>query len=196
MSKIESMNKTIIYFLRHGEVENPKKILYGRLPGFGLSEKGKESIKEVAQEFKKKNIDYLYNSPLRRARETVDILINVLKIEPKISRLLIETKEIHAGISLEIFKRDIQPNLYDDRYVNKGQESIDSQAGRMMRFVKNVQKQYAGKIILAVSHGDPIMILKAKVLGVPFTWEFKRSVYLQPGSYITLVCQDNKYRFE
>lgn len=190
------MKKTIIYFLRHGEVENPKKILYGRLPGFGLSVNGKKRITEVAQELKNKNINYLYNSPLRRARETVEILTHFLKLKPKISRLLIETKDIHAGISLEIFKRDIQPNLYDDRYVQEGQESIDSQAGRMMHFVKNVQKEYAGKIILAVSHGDPIMILKAKVIGVPFTWEFKRSIYLQPGSYLTLVCQDNKYKFE
>lgn len=190
------MNKTIIFFLRHGEVENPKNILYGRLPGFSLSEDGIKSIEEIAQELKSKNIDYLYTSPMRRTRETTEILAQELKLKPKISRLLIETDDIHAGISLEIFKRDIQPNLYDDQYVKKGQESINSQAERMFRFVKIMERQYTGKTILAVSHGDPIMILKAKVLGVPFTWEFKRAIYLKPGSYITLVCEDDKYRFE
>lgn len=187
------MNITKIYFLRHGEVENPKKILYGRLPGYGLSENGIKRIAEVAKELKSKKIDYMYISPMRRTRQTAGIIGQELKLTPKISRLLIETDDIHTGISLEIFKRDIQPHLYDDRFVSQGQESIGSQQDRMMRFVKNMKSLHSGKTILAVSHGDPIMILKAKILGVPFTWEFKRSIYLQPGHYITLICENNGY---
>lgn len=190
------MNQTKIYFLRHGEVENPSKILYGRLPGFGLSDNGVKRIKAVTEELKHKKIDFIYVSPMRRARQTADILSHELNLKPKISRLLIETDDIHAGIPLEIFKRDIQPHLYDDRYVNQGQESIGSQADRMLRFVKKMENLHSGKTVLAVSHGDPIMILKSKILRVPFTWEFKRSIYLQPGHYITLLCEKSGYRIE
>lgn len=186
------MNPTTIYFLRHGEVENPKKILYGRLPGFGLSENGVRRIEEVARELKNKKIDHMYVSPMRRTIQTAGILVKELNLKPIISRLLIETDDIHAGISLEIFKRDIQPHLYDDRFVKQGQESIASQVDRMMHFVKNMEIKHPGKTILAVSHGDPIMILKAKILGVPFTWEFKRSIYLQPGHYITVLCDNGR----
>lgn len=190
------MNKTVIYFLRHGEVENPKKILYGRLPGYGLSESGIKRIKEVAQEFKDKNIDYIYCSPLRRAKETAEIINRELAREIKISRSLIEVKLIHQGMPLEVFKKDIQPQIYDDFFLKKGQESVKSQQKRMFNFIKMIIKRHFGKHILAVSHGDPIVILKAKLLGVPFTWEFKHSNYLKPGYYITVICEDNRYKVE
>ena len=190
------MNKTIIYFLRHGEVENPKKILYGRLSGFGLSQNGINRIQEVIQELKDKKIDYIYVSPLRRARQTAQIISETIKLQPKISRLLLETKLFHAGVSLEVFKKDLQPHMYDDKYVQLGQESIQSQGERMFRFVRLIQKLHAGKTVLTISHGDPIMILKAKLLGVPFTWEFKRANYLQTGYFLTLVCKDDKYSWK
>lgn len=190
------MLKTVIYFLRHGEVENPKKIIYGRLPGFNISENARQHIAQVAQELKRRNIGFLYVSPMRRTRQTAEILSQALHLKPQISRLLIETKLIHAGTSLDIFKKDIQPYIYDDKYVKLGQESISAQGERMMRFVRIMQKNHPGSKILAVSHGDPIVILKAKILGLPFSWEFKRSNYLKPGNYITLICEGKNYKWD
>ncbi len=186
------MNKTVIYFLRHGEVENPGRILYGRLSGFRLSENGRKRIQDVVQELKGIKIDFLYTSPLLRARETGRIINQMLHLKPKISSLLLETKLLPQGVSLEIFKKDIQPHMYEDKYVKLGQESIQSQGERMFKFVRLIQKLHSGKTVLTVSHGDPIMILKAKVSGIPFTWEFKRSNYLQPGHFIILVCDGDK----
>ena len=40
---------TVVHLLRHGEVENPTKILYGRLPGFRLSPLGEQMAKAAAQ---------------------------------------------------------------------------------------------------------------------------------------------------
>lgn len=190
------MSKTIIYFLRHGEVENPRQILYGRLAGFRLSDNGRKRIHEVVQELEDIKIDYLYTSPLLRARETGRIINEMLHLKPKVSSLLLETKLLPEGVSLEIFRKDIQPHMYDDKYVQLGQESIQSQGERMFRFVRLIQKLHAGKTVLTISHGDPIMILKAKLLGVPFTWEFKRANYLQTGYFLTLVCKDDKYSWE
>lgn len=189
------MTQTVIYFLRHGEVENPKKILYGRLPGFRLSENGRQRINEVAHELKNKRIEYFYTSPLLRARETGRIVNKFLQLKPKISSLLLETKLLPQGISLEIFKKDLQPRMYDEEYIKQGQESIVSQGDRMFRFVQMMQNKHPGKTILAVSHGDPIMILKAKILRIPFTWEFKRENYLKPGYYLTLNCRGNSYNW-
>lgn len=187
--------KTTIYFLRHGEVENPKQILYGRLPGFRLSESGRKRINEVARELKTKGIEYLYTSPLLRARETGRIINRILKLKPKISILLLETKLLSQGVALEFFKRELQPQMYDQEYIKKGQESIMSQGDRMFRFIQMMQSKHPGKTILAISHGDPLMILKAKVMGVPFTWEFKRVQYLKQGYFITLMCENNHYKW-
>lgn len=189
------MNKTTIYFLRHGEVENPNNILYGRLPNFGLSKIGKERINQVKDELKSKKIDCIYSSPLLRTRETAQIINQVLRLPINISNLLIEVKLIHEGMPLETFKRDIQPYIYNDSFVQKGQESVKSQEKRMMSFTRMVQKKHPGKNILAVSHGDPIVILKAKISGIPFSWQFKRENYLKTGHFLTLVCEGSHYKF-
>ncbi|MEV7908248.1 histidine phosphatase family protein, partial [Streptomyces anulatus] len=40
---------TIVHLLRHGEVHNPANILYGRLPGYHLSETGRQMAELVAK---------------------------------------------------------------------------------------------------------------------------------------------------
>ena len=40
--------KTIVHVMRHGEVHNPEKILYGRLPDYHLSERGRAQAQAVA----------------------------------------------------------------------------------------------------------------------------------------------------
>jgi len=37
--------------MRHGEVHNPERIVYGRLPGYRLSEKGRQMVRLSAEEF-------------------------------------------------------------------------------------------------------------------------------------------------
>lgn len=189
------MAKTLIYFIRHGEVHNPKQILYGRLPGFSLSDNGIKKVKESSLELKNKGIEFLYTSPMRRTRQTSQILSSVLGLKPKISRLLVESKLLHTGISLVEFKQKIQPTLYQDKYIKLGQESVEAQGKRMERFVKIMEKIHPGRKILAVSHGDPIVILKARLLKIPFSWQFKKENYVKPGFFILLTCLNGRYSF-
>lgn len=190
------MNKTIIYFLRHGEVHNPKRILYGRLPRFPLSQEGREIIKRTSQFFKNKNIYHIYTSPMLRARQTAGIIGKALKVNPKISKFLIETDDIFAGVPLDVFKTKIQPKLYDEEFIRIGQESIKSQAERMHKFLKIVKKRHKEENIIVVSHGDPIVIVKALTLGIPFSWEYKKENYLKQGTWLILTIEGDKYKWE
>ena len=62
-----------IHLTRHGEVFNPQGILYGRMPGYGLSERGLEMAERVAEALPAKDphIRALVSSPLQRAQETI-----------------------------------------------------------------------------------------------------------------------------
>ena len=40
---------TVVHVLRHGEVHNPEKVLYGRLPGYHLSDLGLKMAERIAQ---------------------------------------------------------------------------------------------------------------------------------------------------
>lgn len=190
------MSKTVIYFFRHGEVANPKNILYGRLPRFPLSVEGQRKIRKVAKQFKNKGIKHLYTSPMLRTIQTVGILAEELKLKPKISNLINEVKLIFAGMPLGIFRVQFQPTLYSRDNVARGQESVEAIAGRMFKFLRIIKKRHKRKIILVVSHGDPIVILKAKTQGVDFTNQYKKANYLKTGEYFTLICDDDSYSWK
>ena len=62
--------RTVVHLLRHGEVANPDRILYGRLPGYHLSDAGVLMAKHAAQAVAGRDIVTLVSSPLDRAVET------------------------------------------------------------------------------------------------------------------------------
>ena len=63
-------DETIVHLLRHGEVENPAGIIYGRLPGYHLSANGRAMASAAADYFAGRPVAALFCSPLERAQET------------------------------------------------------------------------------------------------------------------------------
>ncbi len=59
-----------VHVIRHGEVHNPEKILYGRQPGWRLSDRGQEMAQVLGQWSKGIDLGALHVSPLQRAQET------------------------------------------------------------------------------------------------------------------------------
>ena len=58
-----------VHLVRHGEVQNPDGVLYGRLPEFHLSDLGRRMAQQMADHFEQRrnegaNIVYLAASPL------------------------------------------------------------------------------------------------------------------------------------
>ena len=71
MSEDRSMTETtVVHVLRHGEVHNPTKVLYGRLPDFHLSALGVAMAERIAERMHGEDVTYLVSSPLDRAQET------------------------------------------------------------------------------------------------------------------------------
>ena len=73
MGPMSTPESTVVHLMRHGEVHNPDGILYGRLPGFRLSELGRAMATEVAQHLAAHDIVHvvsclLYTSPSPRDR--------------------------------------------------------------------------------------------------------------------------------
>ncbi len=177
------MSRTTIYLMRHGDVYNPKKVLYGRLPRFPLSKEGRRKIEEAVKILLKENIQYIYTSPMLRARQTARIIGQNLGLDIKISSLLNEVKFSFDGILLEDFVKKIQPKLYSLSYAKGGSETIERIEKRMMRFINTVRVKHKHQKVLAVSHGDPILIAKAALERKSFTLEYKKNNYLEPGEW-------------
>ena len=177
------MSVTTLIIVRHGEVNNPQNVLYGRLPGFGITQTGIQQIRNTLSEIKNYLVSAIYCSPLLRARQSVAVFAGHFKHKPKISFHFNEVNLIFDGMSLKQYKSQIQPRLYMADNIEKGQESITQIKDRMLKFVFLVKKRHALKTVLAVSHGDPIVILKSALESMNFTWQYKKNNYLQTGRY-------------
>ena len=183
------MSKTTFYLIRHGEVKNLKQIIYGRLPGFPLTENGRKQVEKTALKLKKFPVGIIYSSPLLRARESAGIIAGHLNLKPKISYDLIEIKNIFEGTPLSEYKNKIQPHQFEDKYVKRGNESIEKIAERMMGFLVKINKMHNGKHIVVVSHGDPIAIIKSVLDKRKFTWEYKKNNYINTGDFVRVILE-------
>src|SRR5579875_2003635 len=81
---------TVVHLLRHGEVENPRGLIYGRLPGYHLSEDGRMMAKAAADYLAERDVVAIFTSPLERARETAEPVAERFSLMPVVDDRLIE----------------------------------------------------------------------------------------------------------
>src|SRR5512132_2878597 len=93
-------NRTIVHLVRHGEVDNPAGLLYGRLPDYHLSELGKEMAERVSEHFRERDVVHLSSSPLERAQETAAPLADALDLSVVIAPRVIEAANYFEGLRL------------------------------------------------------------------------------------------------
>lgn len=90
--------QTIVHLVRHGEVHNPDGVLYGRLPGFRLSELGRSQAETVARTLGQgHDIVSIVASPLQRAQETAAPLAEALGLPVGIDADIIEADNRFEG---------------------------------------------------------------------------------------------------
>jgi broad specificity phosphatase PhoE len=91
------VKKTVVHVLRHGEVFNPQKVLYGRLPGYHLSELGVQMAKAAADWLSGHDVTYLVASPLERAQETAQPFMERFDLPVQTDDRLIESGNLFEG---------------------------------------------------------------------------------------------------
>jgi broad specificity phosphatase PhoE len=89
----------VVHLVRHGEVENPKGVIYGRLPGYNLSERGRRQAKEAAQRLSENDIALVMTSPLERAQETAQVIAEPHGLDPVVDERLNESETTLDGLS-------------------------------------------------------------------------------------------------
>ena len=160
---------TIVHLMRHGEVENPDKLLYGRLPGFGLSALGRQMAETVAQALKDRDITYLVASPLERAQETAEPFASVLGLPVATDRRLIEAENHFEGLRFGVGDGSLRhPGhwryLYNPFTPSWG-EPYKLQAARMLAALGDARDAAQGHEALVVSHQSPIWAARSFVEG-------------------------------
>jgi broad specificity phosphatase PhoE len=158
-----------VHVARHGEVENPQKILYGRQPGWRLSNRGQEMAQVLGEWSKSIDLGALHVSPLQRAQETAAPIAKAHGIEITTDDRLIEAGNIFEGKSFEpgsgILKHPTAwRHLYNPWKPSWG-EPYKDQINRMFAAIFAAHKAANGKDAIVVSHQLPIWITRSAIEG-------------------------------
>ncbi|MEY9215073.1 histidine phosphatase family protein [Thermobifida halotolerans] len=153
---------TVIHLLRHGEVHNPEGILYGRLPDFHLSERGRQMAELAAEWLSDRDVAVLYSSPLERAQETAEPISTGLDLQVHLDARLLEAANRFEGkpfTSRSIADPRIWSRLYNPFLPSWG-EPYRAIVRRMSEVVRHVRKEAWGREAVCVSHQLPIWVIR------------------------------------
>jgi len=164
--------RTTVHLLRHGEVHNPTGILYGRRPGYLLSDLGQQMAKRVAESIGDRDITQVWASPLERAQQTAQPLADTLGLEVRSEDRIIESANTFEGevftLSDSILTRPkMWRHLWNPFRPSWG-EPYKNIVKRMMAAVHDARDEAAGHEVVLVSHQLPIWTTRLHVEGRSF----------------------------
>ncbi|MEV4004918.1 histidine phosphatase family protein [Actinomadura sp. NPDC049753] len=155
---------TIVHLLRHGEVHNPEGILYGRLPGYRLSEDGVLMAKAASRWFADRDVTALFSSPMQRALETAAPLADALGLPVTVDDRLIEAGNHFEGLTFGAGTGSLRRPEHWRHLVNPFRPSWGEPykllAARMRAAVIRAREAARGHEAVCVSHQLPIWILR------------------------------------
>ena len=160
---------TIVHLVRHGEVENPRQVLYGRLPGYHLSADGRMMAKAAAGFLAGRDVTVLLTSPLERAQETAEPIAEEFGLTPVIEDRLIEPWNHFEGMTFGVGDGSLRqprhwPHLVNPLRPSWG-EPYRSVADRMAAACLDAARAASGHEAVCVSHQLPIWMARRAAEG-------------------------------
>ena len=158
------MTETIVHLLRHGEVDNPSKVLYGRMPNFYLSQLGLEMADRAANFFQDRDLVKVISSPLVRAQQTAAPTAKKLAIEIVKDPRIIEATNVFEGKRVSVGDGALKNprNWWHLRnpWLPSWGEPYKQVAERMRQAIYAAKNLAIGKEIVLVSHQLPIYVAR------------------------------------
>jgi len=165
------MVTTTVHLLRHGEVHNPDRVLYGRLPGFRLSERGQEMARIVAAALteQQRDITAVVSSPLQRALATAAPTAAAFGLEVTTDARLIEAGNDFEGSTIGSDPRQLLNPRYwamlRNPFLPSWGEPYREQADRVLAAAADARDANLGHEVVMVSHQLPIWVTRRAAEG-------------------------------
>ena len=155
---------TTVHLLRHGEVYNPQGVLYGRLPGYFLSDLGLEMADRATNALANRDIATVISSPMERAQQTAAPIAKSHSVEIATNSDLIEAENIFEGKRVSVGDGVLkQPKTWRhlwNPFKPSWGEPYDTVATRMSAAIESARSQAQGREAVLVSHQLPIWIAR------------------------------------
>ncbi|MBW8762093.1 MAG: histidine phosphatase family protein [Microbacterium sp.] len=164
------MTASRLHLVRHGEVHNPGRVLYGRLPGYGLSEAGRRMTWAAAEHVRDfdRPVTSLIASPLQRTQESAEPFTEIFGLTPVLDERVIEPANVFEGTRMRRSLMDPR-NWWHLRRpsVPSWGEPYSSIAERMLSAMDEAWHAAPDGDVVVVSHQAPIWITHLRVAGLP-----------------------------
>lgn len=154
--------------MRHGEVDNPRRVLYGRLPGYALSANGRAMARAAAEHVRaaERPVTALVASPLQRTRESAQPFTELFGVEARLDERVIEPTNVFEGTRM---KRALA-NPLNWRHLRRPArpswgEPYASIAARMHEAMDAAWEATPDGDVVIVSHQAPIWVVHLDVAG-------------------------------
>jgi len=164
-----------VFLVRHGEVENPDRVVYADMPGFGLSRRGKAEAAAAAELLAGSSVAAIYSSPLQRAQETAAAIARACEVPVTTREDLTEwlVARRWKGVTWEdlptAFPGELEAYLEHPTDLPFAEESIPDLGERVASAARQLASAHPGEHIVLVSHQDPIQAGRLVLRGLPLT---------------------------
>lgn len=160
---------TVVHLLRHGEVHNPTGVLYGRLPGYHLSDLGRAMAERIAKHATGGRVTHLVSSPLERAQETAAPISTALGLPVVVDDRLIEAGNVFEGLTFGVGDGSLRRPSHWRHLVNPFRPSWGEPyrdiVRRMLVAMADARDAARGHEALCVSHQLPIWTIRSFATG-------------------------------
>lgn len=158
---------TVVHLMRHGEVHNPEGVLYGRRPGYHLSELGRQMADRVAEHLAGRDVTHVVASPLERAQETATPIAKAHGLDLATDERLIEAANVFEGKTFGVGDGALRKpanwrHLTNPFRPSWGEPYIE-QVVRMMAALGKARDAARGHEAVCVSHQLPIWVVRSFV---------------------------------
>jgi broad specificity phosphatase PhoE len=173
-----------LYFIRHGQTDGNAGNILSRHDNSaevydeGLNDKGYEQAQELAKKLRDSHFDAIISSPLKRARQTAEII-------NQYHNLPITSDNSWSEIAADSYiDADTWRDLFDaskDIRTENG-ENLKDLFARVRNAIEKLKSEFAGKTVLVVSHGGPQHVLYAYANNLPLSGNMRISP-MRTGEY-------------
>jgi broad specificity phosphatase PhoE len=169
MTAVRPADTTVVHLLRHGEVHNPTGVLYGRLPGFHLSERGQQMAQMVGDHLASRDVACVVASSLDRAQETAAPIAAPHRLSITTDDRVIEAGNHFEGKTFGVGDGSLRQPRHWPRLINPFRpswgEPYEQIAARMLAAIADAREAARGHEAVIVSHQLPVWTARRRLEG-------------------------------
>lgn len=163
----------LVHLVRHGEVTNPGNVVYGSLPGFGLSTLGVEQARKVGRYLGPRAVVAIWSSPLERSLRTAEEIASRSGVPVRVDPDLTEWRMIERWMGetwtgvRDRFPGELEAYLDHPGSLDFAPESLSDLADRVASVARRLDAEHPHGDVVIVSHQDPIQAGRLRLIGAP-----------------------------